>query len=103
MDNIILTQLSIEELTEKLSSKILTILKHEDSVNDQDQKPREYLTQEEVMEMCRIKAKSTLWNWSKQGLLVPKASAGRRPLYRHEDVIEFLNRRNKDQQSQSNY
>lgn len=50
-----------------------------------------YLTIEETMELCRIKSPSTLWNWKQQGLLVPKARAGRTPLYLREDVLNFLN------------
>jgi hypothetical protein len=56
-------------------------------------KPAEklYLTKKEVMDLCDISSQSTLWNWKKQGLLVTRARAGRKPLYLREDVLNFLN------------
>lgn len=61
-------------------------------------KPTEklYLTKKEVMELCGIKSKTTLWNWKEKGLLVPRAKAGRKPLYLRSDVIDFLNGTNKN-------
>lgn len=60
-------------------------------------KPAEklYLTKKEVMEFCGVTSPSTLWNWKEQGLLVPRARAGRKPLYLREDVLNFLTGNNK--------
>lgn len=50
-----------------------------------------YLSIEETMELCRISSPTTLWNWKKAGTLIPKAKAGRKPLYLRKDVVDFLN------------
>lgn len=54
-------------------------------------KQKEFLTRRETADLCNVKSLSTLWNWEKQGLLIPKMKAGRKPLYLRQDVINFLN------------
>ena len=58
--------------------------------NLQNQSSKEFLTRKEVAELCKVKSLSTLWYWKQKGILVPTANAGRKPLYKHSDVIDFL-------------
>lgn len=51
---------------------------------------KEFLTRQEVAKMCNIKSLATLWNWEQKGKLVPTLNAGKKPLYKREDVINFL-------------
>ena len=44
------------------------------------------LDRKEVANLCKVKSLSTLHYWNKQGLLKPTHKAGRKPLYRYEDV-----------------
>ncbi|WP_421808753.1 helix-turn-helix transcriptional regulator [Flagellimonas sp.] len=91
MDKVVLSTFSIDELTEKISQRILAQIKENESKDSKGFEGNEFLTREEVAEMCGVKALSTLWNWSKQGTLIPRARAGRKPLYKYQDVIDFLN------------
>ncbi|MCK0134912.1 helix-turn-helix domain-containing protein [Arenibacter sp. S6351L] len=91
MNKMILSQYSVDELTDSITEKLLMKYNEQKSFQTPPNSKKEFLTREEVAEMCNVKALSTLWNWSKQGILVPMAKAGRKPLYRYEDVINFLN------------
>ncbi len=52
----------------------------------------EYLTVEETAKVLRTH-RSTLWGWSKKGILTPLEIGGRR-LYRKSDVYELLKKNN---------
>ncbi|CAN0606606.1 unnamed protein product [Ectocarpus sp. 12 AP-2014] len=90
MNKVILSQISVEELTKVIAEKLLIQLKERDFSPSSKEEKKEFLTALEVAEMCNVKALSTLWNWRKQGLLIPEAQAGRKPLYKYQDVINFL-------------
>lgn len=89
MKKLILTQVSVNELLESLLEKLLPPIE-EIILSSKEQENKEYLTSEQVADMCNIKSLSTLWNWKDKGLLVPVARAGRKPLYRYQDVINYL-------------
>jgi hypothetical protein len=91
MNKMILSQYSVEELTDSITERLLTKFNEQKDFKAQSDPKKEFLTREEVAKMCNVKALSTLWNWSKQGLLVPMARAGRKPLYKYQDVVNFLN------------
>ena len=89
MTKLILTQVSVNELIEALV-KILLPRLEQIIISSKEGKKKEYLTTEEVAELCNIKSPSTLWNWKEKGVLVPIARAGRKPLYKYQDVIDYL-------------
>ncbi len=59
-------------------------------INNLQPKQKEFLTIQEVAEICNVKSQSTLWNWKQKGKLVPTMKAGKKPLYKRQDVIDFL-------------
>lgn len=75
-----------EQVTEAVLKEINRV--QENSLSNTEEY---YLTREEVISLCKIKSLSTLWAWKKNGLLVPKYKAGRKPLYLKSDVVDFLN------------
>ncbi len=92
MEKIILSTLSIEELTEKLTQKIFTLINSKSQSNSISEKREEkkILTREETAKLCNVKSLTTLWNWEQDGRLVPAMRAGKKPLYLREDVMSFL-------------
>ena len=88
MKGAFLTGISTEELAEKVARKVLDKIWKKSKANS-SKKP-DFLTAQETANLCKIKSLSTLWNWKRQGLLVPTSRAGRKPLYKYEDVIAFL-------------
>lgn len=89
MTKLILTQVSVNELIETLI-KILLPRLEQIILSSKEGNKKEYLTTEEVAELCNIKSPSTLWNWKEKGVLIPVARAGRKPLYKYQDVIDYL-------------
>lgn len=89
MEKLILTQVSVNELLDSLIENLLPRLE-KIILENKEQESKDYLTAEEVAEMCNIKSLSTLWNWKDKGVLVPEARAGRKPLYKYQDVIDYL-------------
>lgn len=85
MRQIILNTISAEELTDLIAKKISEYLNTESSQQDD-----EFLTREETAKLCKVKSLSTLWFWRKKGILVPHCKAGRKPLYKKQEVINFL-------------
>ena len=77
-----------EELSVLIAERIKEHLQIENP--EIEAKDNKYLTREEVAALCKVKSLSTLWNWKKNGLLLPKAKAGRKPLYLKSEVINFL-------------
>ena len=69
---------------------------YESTKKNTNKNSKNYLTRDEVAEICGIKSLSTLWHWKEKGLLVPKLRAGRKPLYKLKDVINFLEGRKED-------
>lgn len=90
MEKLILTQLPVNDLVKLLVDYLLPhLLEVMEKTNNK--KEKEFLTAEEVAKMCNIKSLSTLWNWKDKGLLIPVGRAGRKPLYKYQDVIDYLN------------
>lgn len=94
MKDTVLTGISKEELSNFIADKVLEGIKNWAPPKNQSNNSHDLLTAQEVAKICKVKSLSTLWYWRKQGLLVPTSRAGRKPLYKHEDVIEFLQGRN---------
>ena len=90
MNKLVLTQVTIDELTAAITEQLLTKLKEFGFSASSNEEIKEYLTADEVAEICKVKSLSTLWHWRKQGLLIPEARAGRKPLYKYDDVVSFL-------------
>lgn len=99
MDKVIFTQYTLKEIAEALfeviaeKDSIININSIKAIANNVEKEIAEYLTREETANLCKVKSLTTLWNWEKQGLLVPHCNAGRKPLYLREDVNKFLNRK----------
>ncbi|WP_075341182.1 DNA-binding protein [Tenacibaculum agarivorans] len=91
MEKVILSTLSVEELTETLTQKIFALIKSEVKSNPIKTKEKEILTREETAKLCNIKSLTTLWNWEQDGRLIPAMRAGKKPLYLRQDVLNFLN------------
>ena len=90
MNKLIFSQISVEELAEIMKEKLNEALREAQSSKDNKETNKKYLTRQEVAKMCGVRSMSTLWNWKQKGLLEPCTSAGRKPLYKYEDVMEFL-------------
>ena len=58
---------------------------------------KEFLTRQEVAKMCNVKSLATLWNWEQQEKLIPSMYAGKKPLYKREDVVNYLKRKSTNQ------
>ncbi|WBX70868.1 hypothetical protein [Tenacibaculum retecalamus] len=95
MEKIILSTLSIEELTEKLTQKIYALIRSESKSNliPIKKEEKEILTREETAKLCNIKSLTTLWNWEQDGRLIPTMRAGKKPLYLRQDIMNFLNKK----------
>jgi hypothetical protein len=88
------SSISTDDLAERIARKILSeISTRIESVSSPDQ-PK-LLTSAEVAKICKVKSLSTLWYWRKKNLLVPTSRAGRKPLYKYQDVLNFLEGRNR--------
>ncbi|GAA3623056.1 helix-turn-helix domain-containing protein [Flavivirga jejuensis] len=96
MEKLILTQVTVNELLESLIKNLLPRLE-KIILSSKEEGIKEYLTSEEVAELCNIKSLSTLWNWKEKNVLVPTARAGRKPLYKYQDVIDYLENKSIDQ------
>ncbi len=94
MNQVILTSIDLNELVKVLTSKIEDIILKKKEVETKEvvntEQKSENLTRKEVAEMCKVTSLTTLWNWEHKGKLIPKRKAGRRPLYKYQDVIDFL-------------
>lgn len=90
MKDTVFTGISKEELSNFIAAKVLEGIKHLTSHNEQRGNSPNLLTSKEVAKICKVKSLSTLWYWRKQGLLVPTSRAGRKPLYKYQDVLDFL-------------
>jgi hypothetical protein len=92
-NRLILSQISVMELGEILKEKLNEALREAQSSKDNKKLTKEHLTRQEVAKMCGVKSMSTLWDWNRKGLLKHYYKAGRKPLYKYEDVIEFLTKK----------
>lgn len=90
MYKVLFTDLSLDELSTAISEKLLAKLSKQVFSTSFKEEKKEFLTANEVAEMCKVKSLSTLWQWRNQGLLIPTARAGRKPLYKYDDVVNFL-------------
>lgn len=90
MKETVFTSIPKEELTNSIANKVLEVIRNWSEAEKSSKNPIQLLTREEVAKLCKVKSLSTLWHWKKQGLLAPTSRAGRKPLYKYEDVIEFL-------------
>ena len=93
MEKVILSPFSIEELTEMLTQKVFALIKSNSKSNPitEKKKEKEILTREETAKLCNVKSLTTLWNWERDGKLIPAMRAGKKPLYLRQDVMSFLN------------
>lgn len=94
MKDTVFTGITKEELSSFIAAKVLEGIKSLELQKEGSGSSPDLLTSKEVAEICKVKSMSTLWYWRKQGLLVPTSRAGRKPLYKHQDVIKFLEGRN---------
>ena len=94
MNKLVLTQVTVDELIEAITEQLLTKLKEHGFSPSSNEESKEFLTANEVAEMCKVKSLSTIWHWRKQGLLIPELRAGRKPLYKYDDVVSFLTNKN---------
>ena len=94
MDNIIFTSIPLKELVEAISLEVSKIISKNEGLNPikLEEDSKDFLTIEETAKMCKVKSHTTLWNWRQNGKLVPMGKAGKKPLYRHEDIVAFLER-----------
>jgi len=92
MKDTVFTGISKEELSNFIAAKVIEGIKTFTFLSEQpvNVNSPDLLTAKEVAKICKVKSLSTLWYWRKQGLLVPTSRAGRKPLYKHQDVINFL-------------
>ncbi|REE82996.1 helix-turn-helix protein [Lutibacter oceani] len=72
-----------DKVAEKLLSKIEVYLKEYATKNDET-----LLTRKEASSFLKID-QSTLWNWSKKGILVP-LGIGNRVYYKKQEIINYL-------------
>ncbi|MEC3905535.1 hypothetical protein VOI54_00745 [Tamlana sp. 2201CG12-4] len=78
---------------EPIESKIRRLESELQNLNlkiDKNQSTKEYLTREETAKLCGVKSLTTLHNWKVKGILVPTGKAGRKPLYKRLDVIDYI-------------
>lgn len=75
--------MNILEFFQPLLEEIQRLLKKEVKI-----KQKVYLTRDELMDYVKVKSKSTIDNWQKDGLVYIKGSPN---IYDLDDVIEFLN------------
>ncbi len=75
--------MNILEFFQPLLEEIQRLLKKEVKI-----KQKVYLTRDELMDYVKVKSKSTIDNWQKDGLAYIKGSPN---IYDLDDVIEFLN------------
>ncbi|TWO34709.1 hypothetical protein E1J38_002295 [Seonamhaeicola sediminis] len=95
MNQVLLTSIPVDELVQIFTVIIEeAIIKHNKTEKNKiilEDKFGDHLTKKEVLEVCKIKSPTTLWNWEQKGKLVPKRRAGKKPLYLRQDVEDFLN------------
>ncbi|MDP2089480.1 MAG: helix-turn-helix domain-containing protein [Flavobacteriaceae bacterium] len=72
-----------DKVAEKLMSKIEVYLKEYATKNDET-----ILTREEAANFLKINS-STLWQWSKRGLLFP-FGIGNRVYYKKQEILDYL-------------
>ena len=80
-------EVSVDELADKVAEKLLNkigvYLKEYATKNDDT-----ILTREETAKFLRINI-TTLWNWSKRGILIP-FGIGNRVYYKKQEIIDYL-------------
>lgn len=85
---------------ESLDKKINRLEKQIQVINEKllGKKDEEiYLTLKETANLCKIKSLVTLYNWKVKGILKPTGNVGRKPLYKKQDVIDFIEKKYKEQ------
>lgn len=85
MHNLILTPVSVEELTEKIALRTLELL---GCKNEQTEKANDLMTRKEVCDLLRINF-STLWKHTKSGKL-KSFGLGNRVFYSREQVLQAV-------------
>lgn len=95
MNDIILSSINKDELVQLFISAHKAIIQKEKENEKEsikvDNSLGEYLTNNEVLKLCKVKSNSTLLSWRRKGFLVPAKRAGRKPLFLRKDVEDFLN------------
>jgi len=80
-------EVSVDELADKVADKLLNkidvYLKEYATKNDDT-----ILTREEAAKFLKINI-TTLWNWSKRGILIP-FGIGNRVYYKKQEIIDYL-------------
>ncbi len=74
----------LEKQIQVITDKLLNSKKEDDEL---------YLTLKETARLCKVKSLVTLHNWRVKGILIPVGGAGRKPLYKKQDVIEFIEKK----------
>ncbi|MBQ0908596.1 helix-turn-helix domain-containing protein [Flavobacterium sp. F-328] len=85
MHNLILTPVSVEELTEKIALRTLELL---GCKNEQTEKANDLMTRKEVCDLLSINF-STLWKHTKSGKL-KSFGLGNRVFYSREQVLQAV-------------
>ncbi len=80
---------SLIEKINRLERQVRTL--SEKLFNKENNKP--YLTREETAKMCGVRSLTTLHNWKIKGILVPTGKAGRKPLYKRQDVVDYIEKK----------
>lgn len=85
MQEILLNGITVNELKTDILNGIDKLIK--DNLNQQAEQTK-YLTRKETAELLKVD-KSTLHNWHKQGILIPK-QIGRRVYYLLSDIKDAM-------------
>jgi len=88
----VITQLASAFQSEnKTDEKLDLLLSKLESKDKDSMKPKkdEHLSIAEVCELTK-KKRTTIWLWSKKGLLKPIGKSGKSPIYRKSDVLNYI-------------
>ncbi len=86
--------------TESLDEKINRLERQIQVIQEKLLKKKDeeiYLTIKETAKLCKIKSVVTLHNWKIKGILKPSGWVGRKPLYKKQDVIDFIEKKQGDE------
>jgi hypothetical protein len=84
-----ITEITVEELADKVADKLLAKIKH--YIDELQTKENDvYLTRQETADFLKIDA-STLWHWTNKGK-VKSYGLGNRRYYNKQEIIDKLQR-----------
>ena len=87
MHNLILTPISVDDLTEKIALKTLEFLEQKKATTN-THNPDELLTREQTCDYLQIDS-STLWHWTNKGKVIAYGIGNRR-YYKKAELLECL-------------